>query len=93
VECQVRKGTAAAPKFSRCALGHIEKVAFGEQMLPTIDLQESLTLQDHTGDIYLRIDVQGYTFAIIKSQEIAVQVWALQGENWAVDSGTGVHVK
>jgi hypothetical protein len=62
-------------------------------MLPTIDLQEPLTLQDHTGDIYLRVDVQRYSFAIIKSQEIAVQVRALQGKDGALDSRDGVHIK
>jgi len=57
MESQVRKRTAATSEFACCALGHIEKVAFGQEVLLAIYLQKAFTLQDHACHIHLRVDV------------------------------------
>jgi hypothetical protein len=93
MEGQVSKWSAATPQLSGYAFRHIEKVAFGQQVLLAIYLQKALPFQNHASHIHLGIDVQGNPFSLVESQEVAVQVGAFQREKRALGRWSVVHVK
>jgi hypothetical protein len=84
VKSQVGKRAAAAPQFPGRAFRHIEKVAFGQQVLLAIYLQKTFPFQHNAGHIDLGIDVQRNPFSFVESQEVDIQVGAFQRKKRAL---------
>jgi hypothetical protein len=93
MEGQVSKWPAATPQLSGCAFRHIEKVAFGQQVLLAIYLQKAHPFQNHASHIHLGIDVQRNPFSFVESQEVTVQVGAFQRKEGTLGHRSRVYVK
>ena len=90
---QIGKRSATTSQLSGGAFWHVEKVAFGQQVLPAIYLQETLPFQHHASYIHLDIDVQRDPFSLVKSHKVAVQVGAFQRKEGALGRWSIVYVK
>jgi hypothetical protein len=86
MEAQIGKWPACTAQLAGRPLGNIEEIALGQEVLLAIHLQEPFPIQDHAGDVYLGIDVQRHSLSVVKPEEIAVQIWALQGKDRALES-------
>jgi hypothetical protein len=84
MEGQIGKWPTCTPQFASRSFRNVEEIAFGEEMLLAIYLQEPFPFHNYASDIDLGVDVKGYPLSSVEAEKVAVQVRTLQRKEGAL---------